>query len=115
MKNQPTVDDVLSHIGIKGMKWGVRKESKLPPSDDSVRVSEIHQKVNVGGTRVLSNKELQDFITRTNLELQFNRLDPSIGKKASRFVSEMLQQFGKQQATKFAANVLTKQVGNLFK
>lgn len=114
MKNQPTVDDVLSHIGIKGMKWGVRK-TEIPPSDDSVRVSEIHQKVKDGGTKVLSNKELQDYITRTNLEQQFNRLDPSISKKTSRFISEMLLQVGKQQATKFAADVLTKQVGNLLK
>jgi len=74
--------NTLTHYGVKGMKWGVRKPSstsgkpskKLPSSEDFVNVSANRKKINAGGTRTLSNKELQDVVTRMNLEEQYHTL-----------------------------------------
>ena len=86
------VADFLSHFGVKGMKWGVRRtKSTTSVSDDSTRATQIKTKVKVGGTKSLSNKELQDLITRMNLEQQYSRLNPSKFQKGARVVSDILQ------------------------
>jgi hypothetical protein len=58
------------------MKWGVRKASEHPVSEDHVNAeaAKAHAKKN-GGIAALSNKELQDVITRKNLEKQYNELN----------------------------------------
>lgn len=90
--------DFLSHYGVKGMKWGKRKSGavKEAPSEDAARVGNIHGRVKTQKTtRMLSNKELQDAITRMNLEQQYSRmtggLDKTKRQKASAFLSEMVQ------------------------
>ncbi len=106
--------DFLAHYGVKGMKWGRRKtrpdeaarkatfsrksksgKVKAAPSDDAQRVGNIHASVKVNkSTRQLSNKELQDAITRMNLEQQYSRmtggLDKTRRQKAAAFVSELI-------------------------
>lgn len=76
-----SVNDFLSHYGVKGMKWGVRgsnsSASSVPASDDSRRATEVLAKAKVGGTKSLSNKDLQDLNTRMNLEQQYARLAPA--------------------------------------
>lgn len=68
----------LIHYGVKGMKWGVRRtQTQLDAaSAEATRSMEIRGKVaaNRGRTDSLSNKELQDAITRMNLEQQYTRL-----------------------------------------
>ena len=73
-------DDVLAHYGIKGMKWGVRRKSsadsasKTPVSADAKRSMDIKKQAKNDGLKTLSNKDLQDFITRKNLEKQYKQL-----------------------------------------
>lgn len=113
-----TFEDVLSHFGVKGMKWGVRKETlsrstRQAVGDAKTKVknevaartgSEVTVRTKpgqgvrtVGGTKrmahpdaiqartsqqiakkstldALSNKELQDLVTRMNLESQYSTL-----------------------------------------
>lgn len=83
------IASVLEHFGIKGMHWGVRRNrQQIDSSDDHANAAAVKQKVKKGGTKTLSNKELQDLVTRMNLEQQFDRLhsaEPtrlSKGKKA---------------------------------
>lgn len=69
------VGRVLAHHGIKGMKWGVRKKTAShPASEDHATVQAHTKKVKEGGVKSLSNKELQDIITRKNLEKQHREL-----------------------------------------
>lgn len=71
------VGNVLAHFGKKGMKWGVRKghgAPSHPAHPDHVLVKGHSQKLKEGGTKALSNKELQDIITRKNLEKQYHDL-----------------------------------------
>jgi hypothetical protein len=82
---------ILVHFGVKGMKWGVhRNRPSLPASQDSQRATEVRTKVKTGGTKALSNKELQDLITRMNLEQQFSRLNPSKLEKGTQIASRIL-------------------------
>lgn len=75
-----TVDDILAHHGIKGMRWGVRRSEKQLHSGKGTNVSEDHAnaaaakaKVKKHGVKSLSNKELQDVINRMNLEQSYAR------------------------------------------
>lgn len=86
LSRDPTSANVLTHHGVKGMKWGIRKSdgggggggsaSAATPraSQDAKNVDRLHDKADRGGTHALSNKELQDAITRMNLEQQYHRL-----------------------------------------
>lgn len=154
---------VVEHFGVKGMKWGVRKnrstvdlvsdktgarttikydptKAKVTqgpdgrpsivgsksevrkiqkqidrhPSDDAARAAMAARKAKRGGTHSLSNKELQDLVTRMNLEKQFNSLrPPSTGQKAAKFIGEIVVQVGKQQVTKLANDALSKEVAKM--
>lgn len=70
----PSLQEIIMHFGIKGMKWGVRRadpSSASTPSEDSAKATELRQKIKTSGTRSLSNTELQTVITRLNLETQY--------------------------------------------
>lgn len=71
----------LKHHGVKGQRWGVRKDGsagsshKATPSEDVEQVNAASAKIKAaGGTHVLSNKELQTVVTRMNLEQNYSRL-----------------------------------------
>lgn len=69
------VGAVLAHHGVKGMRWGQRKaRPSHPVSEDHATVQGHMNKAKEGGVKALSNKELQDVITRKNLEKQHREL-----------------------------------------
>lgn len=109
-------EDILSHHGVKGQKWGVRRQSPSGPqgvivSDkrkkiktsggkghpahpDAVKSRTTGQIAKKSGTKALSNAELKAYNERLNLEQNFKRLqyqDSSVGKK---FVLTLLKKKG---------------------
>lgn len=77
------VDYFLSHYGVKGMKWGVRRadsnsgSSSEPPaksSADAKLASASQAKINSGGIHTVSNQELQHLVIRMNLERQYGQM-----------------------------------------
>lgn len=112
-----TADDVLEHFGVKGMKWGVRKNRSGSASEDAQRADAARKKIKTGGgTKALSNKELQDLVTRMNLEQQYKKLTPPPKSSAAKkFVTDILVNVGKQQASKVVSDLATKQVAEAMK
>ena len=91
------MSEYISHFGIKGMKWGVRryqsKDGSLTPegrkrygrSEDSEKVRELRKKP----VSEMSNQELETVIRRMNLERQYRDLKSSeinSGKKKAKEV-----------------------------
>lgn len=108
-------DDSLSHFGIKGMRWGVRKAPEQ--GVQSVRGSQRSRREEA---RYLSSQELQNRINRANLERQYAQLAPqSAGNRiGSKFKSSMEDQLIKKGANLavnslfFGADFTLKQMKN---
>lgn len=99
MDRSDGVDALLRHYGVKGMKWGVRSAGSSGPQDvkvksnfgnrlvrtsggkghklseDATKAAVSRQKAKKSNVRSLSNKELQELVTRMNLEQQYNQLN----------------------------------------
>jgi hypothetical protein len=107
--------DVMEHYGVKGMHWGVRrKRTDSGPTSSDAAAARVHQStVKKSGTKALSNKELQELVTRMNLEQQYSSLHQKSKKEnpAAKFAKELLIQVGKEQAGKLAREQLAKQIG----
>lgn len=100
------LDKVLTHHGIKGQHWGVRR-NRTQISADAQRVHDVRQVHKRSGKSALSNADLQAFITRKGLEKQFDQFTPSGQVKT--FVSDFMKSEGKQQIKSFAKDQITKQ------
>jgi hypothetical protein len=132
--------EFLKHYGVKGMKWGVRKNrgaverSKVvvsaPPGrriattggagqrahPDAIRAAVRKQKAEASSTDVLSDKELKALNARLQMEQQYSQLRPKSGtEKTLAFVGGLLLNVGKNQASSIAANVAAKQVEKVIK
>lgn len=91
------MSDYISHFGVKGMKWGIRRyqnrDGSLTPegrkrygrSEDSEKVRELRKKP----VSAMSNQELETVIRRMNLERNYRDLKSSeinSGKKKAKEV-----------------------------
>lgn len=77
-------EEALAHYGIKGMRWGVRKDrrskSKRQPSPDRAKVDDLKKK----RYKELTNEELRVLNNRLNMEKQYKDLkkqDMTAGQK----------------------------------
>jgi len=123
-------DDELVHYGVPGMKWGVRRGTtgtslgaivKRRAEKRAASSSEEHLNTRAAikkGRHQLTNKELQDTITRLNLEQQYDRLSPSAKAKAAKTTSRILGQVGNtilstaiQTSVKIGANAVLDAAG----
>ena len=112
--------EFIAHFGVKGMKWGVRKDrgptqvttesvvnaglrSKTkvkvkggqshPATDDAIKAATQKQKFKKSGPAALSNKELSELRDRLQLEQQVKQLAAPTGQK---FVTGQLKTQGQQ-------------------
>lgn len=122
------VGRVLSHYGVKGMRWGQRstttpasvsqKGKKLkakggqaqPAHPDAVRKATIARVKKKSGVNALSDKELQQYSNRLNLEQNVRRLEASSKSPGRRFVTNLLANTGKTAAQQAANELASRQV-----
>jgi hypothetical protein len=73
----------LKHFGIKGMKWGIRRErgpdgtvgGAHPASEDAVRAVKTQQTIKATGSlNSVSSKDLQHLVNRMNLEQSYIKM-----------------------------------------
>jgi hypothetical protein len=88
--------NTLKHVGVLGMKWGIRKRG--PSSSEHTRAREIKKK----HISELSNDELKTVITRLSLEKQYKDINQASVGKGGRFVSQLLQNIGGQLINSYA-------------
>lgn len=78
-----TYDDYLAHYGVKGMKWGVRKDRqggrKPTASRDKREARRLMKQTYKKGTQSLSNKELERLNKRMQLEQSHKELRKKTG------------------------------------
>lgn len=116
-----TVNDFLEHFGVKGMKWGVRKDrsgssgphavittsrpgkkvtakgggGRLPHEDAKVAAA-LAQKARASTTHSLSNEELKLLLTRLDLESRYVKLNPP-KPTVTKFLAKQLAVVGNQE------------------
>lgn len=117
----------LQHFGVKGMKWGVKKAKdsvsgarqeraaakKAPASSDHDTATTARKKASQGGLSKLSNKELQDAITRMNLESQYKSLvakNPTPQQAAMNYGKKIALSVAQDMAKTTAKNVIANNV-----
>ena len=83
----------LTHYGIKGMKWGIRRTPEQLGRRRSGKGSEDHQRsreLKNKGAKNLSTQELKELTNRLQLEQQYNRLNPNAIKKGENVAKGIL-------------------------
>lgn len=104
-KHMTTVEDILAHYGVKGMKWGKKKN---PASSDSAASTTTRVKAKRLGVHTVSNNDLQAAIRRMQLEQDFKRLSVNEKPAITRWVSSTLLEIGKREVqTRVAKKVAT--------
>lgn len=126
-----TIEDVLAHHGIKGMKWGVRRKNPSASSGLTIKTAsgEVHLKpgdrivtpdaraahdarklARDFGVSSLTNAQLKSLNERVQMEQKYAQLFPkkkSMAQKGASFAVKMLAEIGQQQAKAY----VNKQIG----
>ena len=117
------INNFLEHYGVKGMKWGVRKDrsrksstSKNSSTDSKKKKSKSKTKSSSGKTDVskMSNEELKRQNERMRLEQEYKRLKKQ-GRPSSGPVVDYLSEMGERQLKRVANNAIDYGVDQLLK
>lgn len=132
-------DEYLMHHGVKGMKWGVRKEyqpkgrkkgktnaqriyesvanRRAEKSAEKAALREVqtqrNAKVKPRSVRDMSDDELRSAINRMQMERAYTQLTAKEVNKGKKFVSDVMYNSAKATATKITTEAMTKVIKKL--
>lgn len=119
-----TGDDILEHYGVKGMKWGIRKDrssrssgTKKKSSRSSARAKKKRAAAATkaaSNPKNMSNDELRRQNERMRLEQEYKRLKKQ-GRPSSGPVVDYLSEMGERQLKRVANNAIDYGVDQLLK
>lgn len=110
-KMDPLITDELKHHGVKGMKWGVRKDrdggsnrrrARRQPAEEAKATLKKRKRATSDAER-LSNQELQKRIQRLELEKKYtnltgNKREGILVKTGGRVAKDLLYEVSKDLA-----------------
>jgi hypothetical protein len=99
----------LTHFGVLGMHWGVRRNRTDTSSPDHTLVKSIRTKK----LNEMSNDELKKLTTRLNLEKQYKDLTKNDVSLGSKIAGQLLGVIGNAIANQFTS-FATKQINQVF-
>ena len=105
-------EDFLTHYGILGMKWGVRK-GKGSSSSKSSNTNKSAEKQKNKRLEDMSDDELRAAISRIQMEKQYKSLTAKETSAGKKFASEVLSSAGKQVATAYTAKLMTQKLDSI--
>mgnify|MGYP003396379070 FL=1 len=92
----------ITHIGVPGMKWGIRKRRSSGP-DTSSEDHRVSRTIKTKKISEMSNDELKKLTTRLQLERQLKDLDSKNTSSGQKFVKEALSAHAKLTAAALLA------------
>jgi hypothetical protein len=96
------LDDDLAHAGVKGMRWGVRKDRS---ENGTPRLSRKDAaKAKKEEVKGLSDDELRRRINRIQMEKQYSQLTTPQTSKGKQIAQEIILNTGKQLASEYLKN-----------
>jgi hypothetical protein len=114
-QGQSFATKTLEHYGVKGMRWGVRKDRSAQevtvytrpgkkavasggknhkPTAEAMQTVATKQKSKRSTTDSLSNKELKEAVERMRLEQQYNKLTGENLSLGQKFVKFLIDSYG---------------------
>lgn len=109
----------LYHFGVKGMKWGIRKDrasgtrKKARRATKSTKDKAPANKKSSSSTKSMTDEELKKRVSRLQMEQQYSKLTATQKSKGRQMVEEVLTNSAKQTATTYVTKYMSKQVENL--
>lgn len=121
------------HYGVKGMKWGVRKQRKTSSGKRKVktnaqriyeRITKKKEPINKSKTSTssrkkraseMSDEELRSVINRMQMERTYAQLTTNEINKGRKFVNDVLYNSAKATATTYTTKAMTKAVDKLLR
>lgn len=117
-------NNYLSHHGIKGMKWGVRRtpeqlghriSSGVKKAKSKVISSKNKKKKQSDDVKNMSDEELRRRINRIQMEKQYKQLTKKEISPGQKFAKDVVVGAAKQTAQQYASKAMTKGVEALLK
>ena len=131
-QSEEFVEDFLAHYGVKGMRWGVRRDretTKVRTSQrpgrkvkatggdgqkahpDATRAAVNRQKASRSTTDSLSDAELKKLLNRMRMEVEYEKLKPeSLQVKAAKFITSEFMNISMNIAKEMAVNAIRGEV-----
>lgn len=130
LKQKEVGKNFIEHFGVKGMRWGVRRskaaiakesggekggakaETNKKKAPEKKSSSDGNSRSPTKSVQEMSDKELQSYVNRLNMEQQYARMQPTpLTRRAAKFVTDIAVNVAKQQITNQLNAEIGKQIG----